>query len=155
MQFGKTNGGFAGDITTYDGVSNPTARTRARYHWKGTVVWTSPKMKKGKPVLDFYKGPHTPLVLTEEGWFASICNINDLTWTERKKLFHCYLPIIIGMLEKTIDTSIDQTHGYSDRIVHSTVPNEYVFIPNNWKFLIVVGEIANLDELLLKYRKAG
>jgi len=126
-----------------------------RYHWKGTVIWTSPKLKEGKPVLDFYQGPHTPLIITEKGWFALVCNFEELTLIEKKMLFHCYLPIIAGMLEGTIDTSIEQTHGYCDKIVHSAVPDKYVFFPNSWKFLIIVGELTDVKGLLQKYRNAS
>lgn len=119
----------------------------SRFHWKGTVVWTSPELKQGKPVLDFFLGVHTPLIITRKGWFAVTFNVADLTAIEKKLLLHLYIPLIVEMLQGRIDTSINETHGYANRIVETRIPEKYLFEPRGWKFLIVVGEMTDYSKL--------
>jgi len=119
-----------------------------RYHWNGVVVWNNPVTKEGKPILDFYVGIHTPLIITTRGRFALITDLTDLTPIEKKLLLHMYLPIIIAMLEGRIDVSVNQAHGYREKIIERDVPKEYIFEPRNWKYLIVVGDTDPMINVL-------
>ena len=48
---------------------------------------------------------------------------------------------------------LTKTHGYADKIVQSSVPDKYIFILSNWKFLIIIGEMSDIKSLPSEARK--
>ncbi len=118
-----------------------------RYHWNGTVLWTDPIQKNGLPILDFYIGVHTPLILSRKGNITLSANLTELTPLELKLLFHLYLPLLTDMLAGRISLNIDKTKGYNEKIVTEAIPPKYEFSPHNYKFLILVGINSIITDL--------
>lgn len=119
----------------------------SRFHWEGTILWTNPVVVENKPIVDFYFGVHTPLILTKEGWFSFICNMQDLTPIEKKFLFHFYLPILTDMLKGNINFDMNNLHGYKEKICDENIPDNYLFIIKDWKCLFIIGDVYLSDDL--------
>jgi hypothetical protein len=109
-----------------------------RYHWRGLVLWTDP-IVRGKPLMTFAPGVHTPLVYSKSWFVEMVYCLKDITHAERFWLGF-YLSIFNALLQEVLKLPReDEFHGYMDKAVEGEVPEQYRFKPSEWAFLIVVG----------------
>ncbi|MCD6349047.1 MAG: hypothetical protein J7L91_05405 [Candidatus Korarchaeota archaeon] len=133
----------------YEPVTVMGSYVLSRYHWKGLVLWNAPVKREGKPLVSFFFGVHTPLVISEKWVFSLIFCVKDISLEERFYLGF-YLTVLNAMLQ---GLRIDEGrfHGYKDLIEEDSVPEKYRFNLKAWDFLIVVGELPrDLPELIKK-----
>ncbi len=133
----------------YEPVTMLGSSVLSRYHWKGLVLWNAPVKHDGKPLVTFFFGVHTPLVISEKWVFSLIFCVRDTSLEERFYLGF-YLTVLNAMLQG-LRIDEERFHGYGDLIEEDSVPGKYRFDPEAWDFLIVVGEFpTELPEMIKK-----
>lgn len=123
----------------YEPVTLLGSSVLSRYHWRGLVLWNAPVRREGKPLVSFYRGVHTPLVVSERWVLSLIFCVKDLS-LEEEFLLGYYLTVLNAMLKGLLKVDKESFHGYEDLMEEGEVPERYRFDPEAWGFLIVVGE---------------
>jgi len=106
-----------------------------RVHWHGLVLWVSPKLDRGKPLVGFAPGVHTPLVVSEN-WDIYIIGGEDLSsfnWTA----LQLFLSYLLGVFSRNPPKEF---HEYGNLIVRETPAEEYLFRPERSSYVVVVGK---------------
>ena len=113
---------------------------------EGLVLWTDPVVK-GKLLMTFAMGVHTPLVYSKSWLVCVMYCLRDLTPLERFWLgFH--LNILNALLQGIFELPREEEfHGYMDRAVQGEVPEQYKLKPSEWIFLVVVGSFPHPEKL--------
>lgn len=123
----------------------------SRYHWHVLTVWTDPIIDRGKPVVDFSFGTHTPIVLTKKG-NLHVVEFEELESDERYWLHVVYIPILNELLKGKRKLKSQPNRGYSNKIVsgdeaEKSVPKDYRFRIPVMRVAIVIGHFPRQDEL--------
>ncbi|MBS7625657.1 hypothetical protein KEJ51_01240 [Candidatus Bathyarchaeota archaeon] len=110
-----------------------------RYHWRGLVMWTSPKLHDEKPLLTIAHGVHTPIIYSTRWLFHLICDMKALSASERFML-GAYITIFNALLTGKLSINDQKKFkGYKELITYEAVPEEYRFRLDKWSFLIIIG----------------
>jgi len=130
----------------YEPVTELEGVLCTRFHWRGLVLWTDPVVK-GKPLMTFALGVHTPLVYSKSWLVYVMYCLRDLTPLEKFWLGF-YLNIFNALLQGVLKLPKEgEFHGYMDRAVQGEVPERYKLKPSEWAFLLVVGSFPHPEKL--------
>jgi len=122
----------------YEPVTELEGVICTRYHWRGLVLWTNPVVK-GKPLMTFALGVHTPLVYSKSWLVYLVYCLKDLT-PEEKFWLGFYVNIFNSLLEGILKLPEEEKfHGYLHKVARGEVPQRYKLKLSDWAFLIVVG----------------
>ena len=110
-----------------------------RYHWKGLVMWTSPRLHRGKPLLSVALGVHTPLIHSTNWLFHLIYCVKELSMCKRFML-GSYITVFNALLTGKLSVNDpERFRGYGELTVDEPVLEKYRFRLDDWDFLIIVG----------------
>jgi hypothetical protein len=108
----------------------------SRYHWNILTIWLDVDIRKGKPVVNFAKGVHTPFVLSY-GYTHRYVELEDIPIEERAKNT-LYLALFRLLLEKNLPSGID-FRGYYNKIEKRKPPDKYLFDFKKMKAALIIG----------------
>jgi len=111
-----------------------------RFHWKGLVIFTSPRLINGKPLLSFARGVHTPLVYSSNWLFHIIFCLKELD-LEQQLWLTVYINILRNLSKKGLTlNNLEKFKGYKELLSYDPVPDRYKFRLDTWDYLIIVGK---------------
>jgi hypothetical protein len=112
-----------------------------RYHWRGLIIWTSPMLVNGKPLISFARGVHTPLVYSSIWLYIPIIPLKIKFDLEEELWLTVYLNILYKLMKGILKLKdLKDFEGYRKLVVYESVPKKYKFKLNNWHYLIIVGQ---------------
>jgi len=129
----------------YEPVTVLGSSVLSRYHWRFLVLWNAPVKREGKPLVSFFLGVHTPLVVSEKRVPSLIFCSEDISLEEK-----FYLGLFMTMLysmHQGLKVDEGRFHGYKDLIEEDSVPEKFRFDPEAWDFLVAVGKPLNARDL--------
>ena len=106
-----------------------------RVHWTGLVLWNSPRVLEGKPLVTFVGGVHTPIIISEN-WDYYVVSREELDIAE--KLALKFLLTFIELM-KLHPWPEEIFKDYGDLIVEEPPPPEYEFDLSHGKYVVIVG----------------
>ncbi len=117
-----------------------------RFHYNILIYFNKPKLKNGKPIIDFVFGSHSPLIQTNPN-AAKLGTINNFVGADARELdaFICLLAIFTKFLQGKLKTPLCETKTY--QITKGIVKDEYVFNPSQMTSLIWLGTRPSAKEL--------
>ncbi len=116
-----------------------TCLTRLHYH--GIVIWQKFARRKGKPIVYFARGFHTP----------TLCTSQKPTWWEPTDIVDRMVlkGYLIPKINKTRSEMHDQYEvtGYSDKFVDEQVSDSSKFTWNGITYYVIVGSAMSVNKL--------
>jgi len=110
-----------------------------RLHWRGLVLWSSPELRRGRPLVDFAWGIHTPAVVSRDLGFHLIGDLDELPLADRFAI-QFFLNAVLPLARPAPPREFS---GYADLLVREPPPPKYRFEPKGARYVIVVGEFTD------------
>lgn len=118
-----------------------------RLHYHGIVIWKGLIKRKGRPVVYFRKGFHTPVVCTRRSYISYVKPTDVL---DRLVLTGYLVPKVKSMWarrERRYDTT-----GYSEKVVNEDVPEDSRFTWNHISYWLLVSSTSKVENLTVSKR---